>query len=174
MKVTYYCAMSADEFIATKEGDVSWLDEVDIDESESSYESFFTSVDGLVMGRDTYDFVFDYGSWPYGDILTWVVSSKSLEVLEGATISQVSTVDDFVQEAIKENKKHIWLVGGGKLASAFVEKGILTDLSITVMPVELGTGIPLFSDHKLESIESVRNTAIQHKGYKRLEIALGQ
>ena len=71
MKITYYCAMSSDGYIARDDGDVSWLDEANIDESPSSYDEFFARVDGLAMGRGTYDFIFNYGSWPYGDVCTW-------------------------------------------------------------------------------------------------------
>jgi len=63
--------MSSDGYIARDDGDVSWLDEANIDESPSSYDEFFARVDGLAMGRGTYDFIFNYGSWPYGDVCTW-------------------------------------------------------------------------------------------------------
>ncbi len=67
MKITYYVATSLDGFIAKKGGDISWLDDMNIDMADAGYDDFFTSVDGLVMGRNTYDFIFNYGSWPYGD-----------------------------------------------------------------------------------------------------------
>ena len=172
MKITYYCAMSSDGYISRDDGDVSWLDEANIDESPSSYDEFFARVDGLAMGRGTYDFIFNYGSWPYGDVCTWVFTSKSLEPLEGANLSLVQTLDDFVQETEEKNLKHIWLVGGGKLASAFLERGILTNLSITKTPIKLNAGIPLFADHKLENIRSVKMESAQKQGYKQLEILL--
>ncbi|MFT4887062.1 MAG: dihydrofolate reductase [Pseudohongiellaceae bacterium] len=84
MKVTYYAAMSSDGFIARDKGDVSWLDDLDIDYSGIGYEGFFASVDGLVVGRGTYDFIFDYGSWPYDEKLTWVCTNRALEALPGA------------------------------------------------------------------------------------------
>src|SRR5210317_1535901 len=127
MKITYYCAMSSDGFIAKSDGDVSWLDDIDVSESTSNYEEFFASVDGLAMGRGTYDFILNYGSWPYGGLLTWVFTSTPLETLEGANLSVVQTVEEFLQEARSNALKHIWLVGGGQLASAFLEKGILTN-----------------------------------------------
>lgn len=164
--------MSSDGYIARDDGDVSWLDEMNSDESSSNYDKFFASVDGLAMGRGTYDFIFDYGSWPYGDVFTWVFTSKTLEPLEGANLSLVQTVDDFIQEAKEKGLKHIWLVGGGKLASAFLERGILTNLSITKMPIKLNAGIPLFSDHKLGDIRSAKMESVQRQGYKQLEILL--
>jgi dihydrofolate reductase len=81
-------------------------------------------------------------------------------------------LDDFVQETEEKNLKHIWLVGGGKLASAFLERGIFTNLSIAKTPIKLNAGIPLFADHKLENIRSVKMESAQKQGYKQLEILL--
>jgi len=172
MKVTYYCAMSSDGFIAKEDGDVAWLDEVNIAESDSNYDDFFASVDGLAMGRGTYEFIFNYGSWPYGDIPTWVLSSKPLEPMAGANLKFIETLDRFVQDTNSVALAHIWLVGGGKLASAFLDKGILTHLSITKMPIELKAGIPLFSDHELQNLKPAKMDSVQKQGYKQLEIQL--
>lgn len=172
MKITYYCAMSSDEFIAREDGDVSWLDDLDMEESGAGYEAFFATVDGLVMGRATYDFIFDYGSWPYGDIPTWVVTSKELEALEGAQLSVVATVDDFLSDTEAKGMQHIWLVGGGKLASAFLARGLLTHLSITEKDIELSAGIPLFSDHRLQQIQAASTESVQKKGFRQIEMSL--
>lgn len=172
MKITYYCAMSSDGFIATTEGDVSWLDDLNMTESESSYESFFASVDGLAMGRGTYDFIFNYGSWPYGEVPTWVFTSAPLEPLNGAIINVIDTIDAFAQEANAQKMKHIWLVGGGQLGSSFLDKGLLTHLSITEAHIKLGAGIPLFSKHKLADINKTKIESVQKPGYKTIEIEL--
>lgn len=172
MKITYYCAMSKDGFIAALDGDVSWLDDLDGDESGSSYEEFFASVDGLVMGRGTYDFVFHYGSWPYGEVPTWVVTSKKLEPLPGANLNVVETIDEFLLQSTDKNPNHIWLVGGGKLASSFLERDLLTQLSITEAPTTLGCGIPLFAHHKLEDFDPTRVQSVQKKGCRQINIAL--
>ncbi len=44
------------------------------------------------------------------------------------------------------NIKHLWLVGDGSLASSFVESNLLTNISLSLMPILLGNGIKLFSD----------------------------
>ncbi len=62
MKSTYYVASSLDGFIADESGGVEWLDQVDIDANESTYDQFYAGIDGLMMGRATYDFVYDYGT----------------------------------------------------------------------------------------------------------------
>ena len=172
MKITYHAATSLDGFIAKDDGDVSWLDEMNIDTNDTGLEDFFVSIDGLVMGRNSYDFVFNYGSWPYEDKLTWVCTSRKLVILEGANLKIVQTPDDVVKEAETKGFKHLWLIGGGKLASSFLEKGLLTHVSISEMPIKLESGIPLFADHKLEKLSAKKTESFQKKGFKQIEITL--
>lgn len=174
MKITYYAASSLDGFIAKQDGDVAWLDDMNIDMEQTGYDDFFASIDGLVMGRDTYDFVFNYGSWPYEDKPTWVCTSRHLKILKGANLKIVKTADDVIKQAASMGLKHLWLVGGAKLASSFLEKGLLTHLSISEMPIKLGFGIPLFAHHKLEDLSAESTEIIQKKGFKQIQIILGE
>lgn len=172
LKITYYAATSSDGFIAREDGDVSWLDDVEIEEDETGLEEFFASVDGLVMGRATYDFVFNYGSWPYEDKPSWVCTSNELQALDGANLSVCQTVDDVIKEAKAENLKHLWFVGGSELGSAFLEKGLITHLSISEMPIKLQSGIRLFARHEVDelAVESLNRT--QKKGFAQIDITL--
>ena len=172
MRITYSAAVSRDGFIARLDGDVSWLEEMDIDPNDTGLAEFFASVDGLAMGRATYDFVFQYGSWPYEDKPTWVCTSKDIEALEGADVTAVSGVEEVVDAARSRGVKELWLVGGGKLASAFLDAGLINTLSLAEMPIELGEGIPLFANHKVEDLAVAERKEEQKKGFKQIDIQL--
>ena len=148
MKVTYYVATSVDGYIAKLDGDVSWLDTLGISPEETGYEEFLSSVDGLVMGRNTYEFIYNYGKWPYNNIPTWVCTSKSLDVIEGCQLQEGKNLNSVIKEAKSLGIEHLWLVGGGKLAASFINDKALTHLSISHMPIILGSGIKLFGDLK--------------------------
>lgn len=172
MKITYLVAASLDRFIAREDGDVSWLDEMNIDSNETGLEEFFCRIDGLVMGRSTYDFIFNYGSWPYEDKPTWVCTHSYLQPLEGANLIGVEDIDDVVSGAATRGLEHLWLVGGGRLASSFLAKNLITHLSISEMPIKLDCGIPLFSDHKLDDIAIAQRNVIQKEGFRQIEIVI--
>lgn len=172
MKITYSAAISRDGFIARADGDVSWLDSLDIDHQDTGLAEFMASVDGLIMGRKTYDFVFDYGSWPYGDKLTWVCTSNPLEALEGASLIVVDQIGTIIDEALSRERKHLWFLGGGVLASSFLDSGWITNLSIHEMPIDLGEGIPLFANHQLDNIPATERQTIQKKGFRQIEMVL--
>jgi len=90
IKTTYHVAASIDGFIAREDGDVSWLEDFELE--DTGLPEFFSGIDGLIMGRDTYDFVFDFGSWPYEDKLSWVCTSRNLKILEGANLRVVASI----------------------------------------------------------------------------------
>ncbi len=144
MKVTYYAASSIDGYIAKEAGDMSWLDDLNIPPKESGYEEFYSTIDALVMGRKTYEFIQNYGTWPYGDKPVWICTRKKIEPMNGANIQKETSPGDVVKTASKMGIIHLWLVGGGSLAASFINKSLLTDLSISQMPIILGKGISLF------------------------------
>jgi len=146
MKVTYYVASSLDGYIAKEDGDVSWLEELDISMEDAGYDEFYSTVDALVMGRKTYEMVVSFGQWPYGEKPVWVCSSNKISPVEGINLQAGSTPEDVHKAANEMNIKHLWLVGGGRLASSFLENNLLTNISLSLMPIILGNGIKLFGD----------------------------
>jgi dihydrofolate reductase len=146
MKVTYYVASSLDGYIAKEDGDVSWLEELNISMEEAGYDEFYSTVDALVMGRKTYEMIVSFGQWPYGDKPVWVCSSNKITPIEGGNLQVGSTPKEVYKATNKMNIKHLWLVGGGSLASSFLENNLLTNISLSLMPIILGNGIKLFGD----------------------------
>jgi dihydrofolate reductase len=146
MKTTYYVASSLDGYIAKEDGDVSWLEELNISMEDAGYDEFYSTVDALVMGRKTYEMIVSFGKWPYGDKPVWVCSSNSITPIEGSNLQAGSTPEEALKAANEKNIKHLWLVGGGSLASSFLVNNLLTNISLSLMPIILGGGIKLFGD----------------------------
>ena len=171
MKVTYYAASSLDGFIAKPDGDLSWLDELNISPEASGYDAFFESIDGLVMGRATYDFIVNYGQWPYGDKPVWVCTHQALKVMDGCNLQNGKSPQLVVDEAKASGVKHLWLVGGGMLAASFFKIQAPTYISVSQMPIILGQGIKLFAD--LDTAITLRKVRVDEKGcYSQLEFVV--
>jgi len=146
MKVTYYVASSLDGYIAKEDGDVSWLEELDISMEDAGYDEFYSTVDALVMGRKTYEMVVSFGQWPYGGKPVWVCSSNKITPIEGCNLQAGSTPEAVYKAANEMNIKRLWLVGGGSLASSFIKDNLLTKISLSLMPIILSSGIKLFGN----------------------------
>ena len=54
-------------------------------------------------------------------------------------------VADLYEEMVTAaGERNLWIVGGGNVASQFADEGLLDEVLVTVVPVVLGEGKPLF------------------------------
>lgn len=144
-KILGYIATSLDGFIATEEDSLEWLFEYnDLDLGEHDYRKFIKRIRTVVMGRGTYDFLAREDSpWAYDEQRVLVVTSKSIPTPKGRLETR-GDVDDLISELRGLSDGDVWLLGGGKLQMAFIERCALDEIEIYVMPELLGGGRPLF------------------------------
>lgn len=104
------------------------------------------SVDLLLMGRVTFETVLTFPEWPYGDQPVAVLSNQPAPVLPpgvppvewgGGTPRKL--LDRFAERGFR----HVY-VDGGKTVQKFLAAGCLNQLTITRVPILIGSGIPLF------------------------------
>jgi dihydrofolate reductase len=157
-KTQFYTATSIDGFIADQHNSLDWLFEVEQggeDEAGSNpFADFFAGVGAFAMGATTYEWVMEHDAllerplkWAdyYGDVPAWVFTHRELPPIPGANLTfvqgDVRPVHEAMVAAAKD--KNVWLVGGGELAGAFADAGLLDELILGVAPVTLGAGAPL-------------------------------
>ena len=143
-KIIASLATSADGFIARPDGDVAWLDRP---QPRGNYGmgAFMKSVDTIVMGRATYDVGKKLGPIVWPGIKT-IILSRSLapDAAEGAVIESGSA-PSLVKQWRRKKGKDIWLMGGAVVFGEFLDAGVLDELTIHVVPVLIGSGIPLLA-----------------------------
>jgi len=153
----YYCAATLDGFIAEADDSLDWLTgysgSFDGPGAEpggrQSYEAFYEGVGALVMGSTTYEWVIgELDDWVYKGKPCWVLSSRELRTPPGDDVD-VRIVDADVSQLHDEmlaaaGERHLWVVGGGNVASQFADAGLLDEVIVTLVPVVLGEGKPLF------------------------------
>lgn len=168
MEITYYLASSIDGFIAKEDGDVAWMDELDIAYDHSGYDEFFAGIDGLIMGRKTYQMIQDFGSWPYEDKPSWICSSNKVESMEGCNLQVETQAVEAIAAAEKAGLKHLWCVGGGVLAAALLENNLLDKVFITQLPILLGSGIPMFSSSQSSKKLQLESSRTHKAGFSQI------
>jgi dihydrofolate reductase len=150
MQISVFIATSLDGFIARANGAIDWLDAANksVPAGEDfGYQAFFDSVDVLVMGRNTFDLVKTFPTWHYGAKRVIVLSRRGVEIPPHLRPT-VSTSDESPVELLarlqREGVKRVYL-DGGQTIQGFLRSGLVDDLTITLIPVLIGGGIPLFS-----------------------------
>ena len=147
-RIKLYIATSLDGFIARENGSVNWLTEYENNpETDYGYSEFYSSICTVLMGRKTYEQVLGFGEWPYKGKRSYVFTSRKELLPHEINVEFVSgDIREFVHQLKESTEEDIWLVGGSQLIRAFFEENLVQDLIIFVVPIILGSGIPLF-DH---------------------------
>jgi dihydrofolate reductase len=159
-KVQYYAAATLDGFIADPEDGLDWLlgyegsyEGSDAEPGPMSdgggYERFYAGVGAIVSGSTTYEWVLDHlEKWPYAGKPLWVLSSREPALPKGhedevrIVNEPVTEIHDRVLESA--GGANVWILGGGNVASQYADAGLIDELLLTVVPVVLGSGKPLF------------------------------
>jgi dihydrofolate reductase len=188
MATQYYCAMSLDGYIAEADDTLAWLMEYEGSyeggdkANKGGYDDFYEGVGALVMGSVTYEFILDHaaegGDWPYAGKPTWVLSSRELPELQGEDVD-IRIVEAPVRELYDQmitaaGERQLWVVGGGNVASQFADEGLLDEVLLTVVPVVLATGKPVFDRRLPGGPMQLTGTRALDSGMVQLRYAIGR
>jgi dihydrofolate reductase len=154
-RIRVYIACSLDGFIAGPGGDLSWLPgasgssegiPTSVETGALGFEQFMSEVGALLMGRSTYDVVAGFGGvWPYGKRPVLVATHRPLTPVRAevrAVHGDVSTLVALARDAAGDEDVYI---DGGDLIRQALDADLIDDLVVTLVPVLLGKGSPLFA-----------------------------
>ena len=159
-----YIATSLDGYIARKDGNIDWLMEIpNPDNSDYGFSTFMKRIDGIIMGRKTFEVVLDFGGWPYSKpvyILSNSMTNIPEDLKERAKIVK-GELKEIIGALNKKGFKNLY-IDGGKTIQSFLNENLIDELIITRIPIILGSGIPLFDKMDIE----IRFEHIQTEIYK--------
>jgi dihydrofolate reductase len=142
-KVTYGAAASLDGYIAGPAEEIDWLRWSK--DAAAIAGASWQGVDTMLMGRKTYDFAVRSGGGsgaPPG-IRTYVFSRSMTAAPKDAELVREEAAG-FVRALKQREGGGIIVMGGGALGSALIEGGVVDEIGVSVHPILLGGGIPLF------------------------------
>jgi dihydrofolate reductase len=148
IKASVFIATSLDGFIARANGDLDWLTGAQSASTEQDYgyKEFMDTVDTIVMGRNIFELVLTFDTWPYSSKKVVVLSSRP----NGIPPHLVDSVEwlslppqRLVGRLAAQGATHLY-VDGGKTIQGFLRAGLIDELTITRVPILIGAGVPLF------------------------------
>ena len=145
MKAIVYIGTSLDGFIAKEDNDIEWLVQFQNDEVGRDFEEFIEKIDGIVIGRNTFEKVLDYPFWPYTKkvyVLSTTLKQLPDNLRDKATILSLPP-KALINYLAKLGHSSIY-VDGGKVIQNFLRDDCIDEMIITRVPLLLGHGIPLF------------------------------
>ena len=141
--LVYYVSSTLDGYIADDEGKVDWLPDADPDH-DFGYGKFIRDIDALLIGRRTFDQVLSFGDWPYAGLPTRVWTRRPIESPPDLVEAIAGSPREVEAALDAEGFGRVWLVGGAALAETLRREGLIDEWIVTLIPLTLGSGIPLF------------------------------
>lgn len=156
-KIILDLAVTLDGYIEGPNGEIDWCIMEEDPGIDSSFNDFLSGIDTIFYGRVSYQL---WGNFKpeenansamqeiYESIhsKTKYVFSTTKQDDDGTAIVISSDIERRVEEIRQQPGKDIWLYGGAKLITTFVNLGLVDVFRLAVHPVILGSGKPLFKD----------------------------
>jgi dihydrofolate reductase len=143
-RTVLYIAQSLDGFVSGINDDISWL--FRYNDVNYGYNEFFTRVGAIIQGRRTYDIEMQHGWENEYPVPTFVLSHHSPQQRPKRTdiVFTAEDIADVLKKAKKITHKDVWIEGGANVAQQFINRGLIDEIILSIVPVILGDGIRLF------------------------------
>ena len=138
-RIRYAVATSLDGYVAGPNGETDWI----IMDPEIDFGALFKQFDTILLGRRTFQTMASAGRAMPG--MKAFVFSRTLSQRDHPGVTIVSGESIGMLTDLKESPgKDIWLFGGGALFRSLAELRLVDSVEVSVIPVLLGAGLPLF------------------------------
>ena len=145
-KVILYISMSLDGYLATNDDDLSWLSIVENEGEDYGYSKFNDSVDTYIVGKKTYDVILSLtgGEFPQASQHDcYVITRQKIENIPGVTFYN-GEIEKLILDLKQKPGKNIYCDGGAKIVQLLLQKNLIDEFIISVIPIILGDGKRLF------------------------------
>jgi dihydrofolate reductase len=148
--VILYIAMSLDGYIAKPNDDLSFLLIVEKEGEDYGYTDFINSVDTIIMGRKTYDWILtQMPEFVHADKETYIIT-RAPRPGAGKTTFYSASLKDLVLRLKSEQGKNIFIDGGAEIVNELLKENLIDEFVISVIPILVGEGVKLFNDGRPE------------------------
>lgn len=148
-KLILYIACSLDEYIAKPNDDLSFLSVVEKEGEDYGYSQFVESVDTVILGRKTYEWVLKHAAFPHSDKQTFVIT-RTPKPNEGNIHFYSGSLKELVANLKKEKGKYIFCDGGSQVVQALLHEQLIDEVIISIIPIFVGDGTRLFENGRPE------------------------
>lgn len=170
-KIKLYIATSLNGKIARIDGSVDWLESIPNPEKiDYGYSEFYDSIDTTIQGNNTYKQIISWGiDFPYVGKKNFVFTkNQNLENNENVEFISTNHIE-FIQDLKNRKGKDIWLIGGGKINTLFLNEGLIDEIYLFVMPIILSDGIEVFETFPKETQLKLLHTKSYSSGVTELQ-----
>jgi len=165
-----FIATSLDGYIAKPNDDLDFLKLVEKEGEDYGYAEFTATIDTIILGRKTYDWVLrEIGSSHYdnGERDVYVITRTERPGV-GRTRFYTGGLTELVRQLKSKSGKNIYCDGGAEIVNELLKNDLIDEFFISVIPVLVGDGIRLFKDGRPEQTLTLVHTRTFDTGLVQL------
>jgi len=168
--LTIFIATSLDGYIAKPNDDLSFLKMIEKEGEDYGYAEFTSTIDTIIIGRKTYDWVVkEIGSSHYdnGERKVYVITRTERSGV-GKTTFYSGKLSELIEKLKAENGKKIYCDGGAEIINELLKTDLIDEFIISIVPVLVGNGTRLFKDGRPELMLELVSTKTFETGLTQL------
>jgi dihydrofolate reductase len=167
-KLILYIAMSLDGFIAGPNDDLSFLNIVQQEGEDYGYRDFIQTIDTVILGRRTYDWVLtQVTEFPHAVKETFVIT-RTARPGKGRTKFYTGSLKDLILQLRDQAGKDIFCDGGAEVVNELLKESLIDEFYISIIPILLGDGVRLFKEGLPVKLLKLVNSNSFEKGLVQL------
>ncbi|MFZ1591935.1 MAG: dihydrofolate reductase family protein [Chitinophagales bacterium] len=173
-KVILYIAASLDGYIAKSNDDLSFLNAVQREGEDYGYQEFMRSVDTVILGRKTYDWVMTQVEiFPHAELQTFVITSSKRENLGKITFYN-GDIPELITNLKTRDGQNIFIDGGAAVVNTLLNHNLIDEIIVSIIPVLLGDGVRLFNNGRPEQAMQLLSSKQYESGLVQLHYQIGE
>ena len=168
--LSIFIATSLDGYIAKPNDNLDFLKLVEKEGEDNGYAEFAATIDTIIIGRKTYDWVLKaIGSAHYdnGHRDVYVITRTERPGV-GKTVFYTGNLTELVQQLQSRKGKNIYCDGGAEIINELLKNDLIDEYIISIIPILLGAGTRLFKDGRPEQRLELVNTKTFETGLTQL------
>lgn len=169
-KLSLFIATSLDGYIAKPNDNLDFLKLVEKEGEDYGYTAFTSTIDTIILGRKTYDYVLkEIGAEHYdnGQRDVYVIT-RTGKPAAGRTTFYTGNLVALVQRLRSETGKDIYCDGGAEIVNELLKNDLVDEFTISIIPILVGEGTRLFKDGRPEQLLELVNTTSFDTGLVQL------
>lgn len=167
-KTILYIAASIDGYIAQPNDDLSFLSIVDKEGEDYGYVEFMRSIDTVILGRKTYDWVMNQVTeFPHADMESYVIT-RTARPSAGKTHFYTGDLKALILDLKSKQGKHIFIDGGAEIVNELLNLKMIDEIILSIIPILVGNGKRLFKDGRPEQSFQLISAKAYDKGLIQL------
>jgi dihydrofolate reductase len=167
-RIIAYIAASVDGYISQPNDNLDFLSIVEEAGEDYGYKKFMETIDRVIIGRRTYDWVIGkVGEFPHKDLETYVIT-RTKRPSDGKTTFYTGDLEELVKKLKQAGGRNIFVDGGAQVINELLKRDLIDEIIISIIPVLLGSGTRLFQDGRLQQALELISSKSFSKGLVQL------